>query len=79
MEAVPPHVLLGADVVLHLQARLENGLLLRRPAEPGEPLVKGAESCRRGGGRDPVDLLKVAEKTSESSLLGVFFRPCMST
>lgn len=49
VEAVPPHVLLGADVVLHLQAGLENGLLLRRPAEPGEPLVKGTESTRRRG------------------------------
>ena len=29
VEAVPPHVLLGADVVLHLQEALEDGLLLR--------------------------------------------------
>lgn len=29
MEAVPPHVLLGADVVLHIQEALEDGLLLR--------------------------------------------------
>lgn len=43
MEAVPPHVLLGADVVLHLQASMEDGLLLRRPAEPGEPLVQGTD------------------------------------
>lgn len=43
MEAVPPHVLLGADVVLHLQASVEDGLLLRRPAEPGESLVQGTD------------------------------------
>lgn len=43
MEAVPPHVLLGADVVLHLQANVEDGVLLRRPAEPREPLVQGTE------------------------------------
>lgn len=29
MEAVPPHVLLGADVVLHIQEALEDGVLLR--------------------------------------------------
>ena len=29
VEAVPPHVLLGAAVVLHLQAAVEDGLLLR--------------------------------------------------
>lgn len=33
VETVPPHVLLGADVVLHLQAAVEDGVLLRRPAE----------------------------------------------
>lgn len=41
MAAVPPHVLLGADVVLHIQASLEDGVLLCRPAEPGESLVQG--------------------------------------
>lgn len=41
LEAVSPHVLLGTDVVLHLQEALEDGLLLRRPAQPGKPLVQG--------------------------------------
>ena len=41
LEAVSPHVLLGADVVLYLQGPVENGLLLRRPAEQGELLVQG--------------------------------------
>lgn len=46
LEAVPSHVLLGADVVLHLQAGLEDGVLLCRPTEQGEPLVQGTG---RGG------------------------------
>lgn len=41
VEAVPPHVLLGADVVLHIQEALEDGVLLRWPAQQGELLVQG--------------------------------------
>lgn len=41
VEAVSPHVLLGADVVLHIQEALEDGLLLRWPALQGELLVQG--------------------------------------
>lgn len=41
LEAIPPHVLLGTHVVLHLQGSVEDGLLLRRPAEQGELLVQG--------------------------------------
>lgn len=51
---------------------LENGLLLRRPAESGEPLVKG-------------DWVNMAvskgrlRKRATQAFLVVFFRPCMST
>ena len=41
VEAVPSHVLLGADVVLHVQEELQDGLLLRRPAQQGKLLVQG--------------------------------------
>lgn len=46
---------------------LENGLLLRRPTEPGEPLVKG-------DGVDVVASKRRAEKTSKSSLFGCLFQ-----
>lgn len=49
LEAVPPHVLLGADVVLHLQGPVEDGLLLRRPAQQGELLVQGGLTPSAGG------------------------------
>lgn len=54
MEAVSPHVLLGADVVFHLQARVEDGVLLRRPAEPGESVVQGTEVMMMGEDRGDV-------------------------
>lgn len=76
VEAVPPHVLLGADVVLHLQACVEDGVLLCRPAEPGESLVKGVQLCTRG-----VYPLRFCLTCSEIDffLFYVSFRPCMCT
>lgn len=53
LEAVPPHVLLGADVVLHLQGPVEDGLLLRRPAQQGELLVQGGLTPCAGGTGEP--------------------------
>lgn len=50
LEAVSSHVLLGAHVVLHLQAPVEDGFLLRRPAKQRKHLVKGKLSQQEGGG-----------------------------
>lgn len=41
VEAVPSHVLLGADVVFHIQEALEDGLLLRWSAQQRECMVQG--------------------------------------
>lgn len=48
LEAVPSHVLLGAHVVLYLQASVEDGFLLCRPAKQGKHLVKGELSTTGG-------------------------------
>lgn len=60
LEAVPPHVLLGADVVLHLQGPVEDGLLLRRPAQQGELLVQGGLAPHAGGTGRPEDPPRLA-------------------
>jgi len=44
LEAISSHVLLGAHVVLHLQAPVEDGFLLCRPAKQRKHLVKGKSS-----------------------------------
>lgn len=47
LETVSSHVLLGAHVVLHLQAPVEDGILLCRSAKQRKHLVKGKLSRTR--------------------------------
>lgn len=63
LETVPSHVLLGADVVLYLQGPVENGLLLRRPAEQGELLVQGELTLWVRGHSDKPRILRAKGQT----------------
>lgn len=76
MEAVPPHVLLGADVVFYVQASVEDGVLLRRPTEPGEPLVQGSEHNTRHKQRHDRQIHMNITNISDKWLILHFFPSC---